>query len=64
MLGALGATVSTVMLTALEALEVLLAASVAVAVMECLASLRAALGVKLQLPELSALTVPSLLWPS
>ena len=60
MLGALGATVSTVMLTALEAPEVLLAASVAVAVSECAPSERAALGVKLQLPEeLSAVAVPS-----
>ena len=64
MLGALGAAVSTVMLTALEALEVLPAASLALAVIECVPSLKAALGVKLQLPELSALAVPSLLEPS
>ena len=59
--GALGAAVSTVMLIAPEALEVLPAASVAVAVIECVPSLRALEGVKLQLPELSALAVPSLL---
>ena len=64
MLGTLAAPVSTVTLTALEALEVLLAASVAVAVMECVPSLKAVLGVKLQSPELSALAVPSLLVPS
>ena len=64
MIGGLGAAVSTVILTALEAVEVLLAASVAVAVMECLPSLRAVEGVKLQSPELSALAVPSLLVPS
>ena len=64
MLGALGAAVSTVTLTALDALEVLPAASVAVAVMEWLPSERALLGVKLQLPEPSAVVVPKELVPS
>jgi hypothetical protein len=64
MLGALGAAVSTMMLTALEAVEVLLAASVAVAVIECVPSLKAVLGVKLQLPSDLAVVVPSLLVPS
>ena len=64
MLGALGAMVSTVMLIALEAVEVLLAASVAVAVIECVPSLKAVLGVKLQLPSDLAVVVPSLLVPS
>jgi hypothetical protein len=64
MLGALGATVSTVMLTALEASEVLPAASVAVALIECVPSLRALEGVKLQLPELLAVVVPNELLPS
>jgi hypothetical protein len=61
MLGALGAVVSTVMLTALEAPEVLLAASVAVALIECVPSERALEGVKLQLPSDLAVVVPSLL---
>ena len=50
MTGALGAAVSTVMLIALEAPEVLPAASVAVALIECLPSERALEGAKLQLP--------------
>ena len=64
MLGALGAAVSTVMLTAAEEEDVLPAASVAVAVMECWPSLNAVLGVKLQLPEPSAVVVPKELLPS
>src|SRR5215212_9755439 len=63
-LGALGAMVSTVMLTAAEAGEVLPAASLAVAVMECVALLRFAPGVKVQLPVLSAGVVPMMLAPS
>src|SRR5829696_5822779 len=55
-----GAVLSTVIVTELEAEEVLPAASVAVAVSECSPSLRALLGVKVQLPELSVLAVPSL----
>src|SRR5215212_942393 len=63
-LGALGAMVSTVMLTAAEADEVLPAASLAVAVMECVASLRFAPGVKVQVPVLLAVVVPMLPAPS
>src|SRR5215212_8941105 len=56
--GALGTAVATVMLTALEAAEVLLAASVALAVIEWAPSERAAVGVKLQVTELLASAVP------
>ena len=60
MTGALGAAVSIKMTSGAEGLEVLSAASVAVAIIECCPSLRELLGVKLQLPEeLSAVAVPS-----
>jgi hypothetical protein len=61
---AVGAVASIVRLSALEAEEVFPAASFAVAVMEWLPSLRALLGVKLQLPALSAVLVPSEVLPS
>jgi len=62
--GALGAVVSIVTLIAAEAVEVLLAASVALAVIECVPSLKALLGMKLQSPEPSAAVVPSEVLPS
>jgi hypothetical protein len=59
-----GAVASMVRLSALEAEEVFPAASLAVAVIEWVPSLRALLGVKLQLPALSAVVVPSDVLPS
>ena len=59
-----GAVASMVRLSALEAEEVFPAASFAVAVIEWVPSLRVLLGVKLQLPALSAVVVPSEVLPS